>query len=163
MKKIAVIYPEIEQFSNQGGAFAIKGFEILRRLKLRDIQVFAPYSKGPQYQIRNIKVTNIYASKYLQHSFPQKVYRAIYNFEIAIRTYKKFDTVLVFNRPWYCPLIRFFNPKAQIILFLGNNHLLTMPEKKSTKSIRNTDLIICVSEFVRKGIINKFPCAKENW
>ena len=87
----------------------------------------------------------------------QNVYQ--YSKKAAQALGSKFDIIHIHNEPNMVPLMRKFNPRSLIVLHMHNDHLVEAPlfRMRYKRILRNVDLVLCVSNYIRSRIIGTYP------
>lgn len=151
------ILPQEEYFSpSNGGALSTWINECF--IKNKDqIVVIAPKSKDfiKNYRIFSIptkvlKVIGSFLGGKLGHHIK-------YNFYVIIAAlYSKargFKIIHIHNRPTYVPIVKRINRKSHVILHMHNDHVLDLNEKQTRQLFNTASKIICVSEYIKSGIV----------
>ena len=175
LMKIAFIFPPIWP-SDTDGSLQIWNREVTKRLaRTCEIVVYSgKFSQIPQDQIDGVadrRLSTRWDSRFLKYS--QLFYNAIgidlppfasdlwypwYAFRIALEIRKRAcDVVHVYNYPQFCPIIKFLNPNARIVLNMHGELLTQISFKNLQNRLSQIDAIICCSEFVSKPIRSNFP------
>jgi len=164
--KVAAVLPEIEPMAPlKGGAGTLWFKNVLPLLSMEEITVLSPPDEE-QYSGFRIKNMKLYSYvKPCEKLLPQswhKYLELFYPLQVAVYSrINRFNCFLVFNRPLYCILIRFFNRRSKIVLRMGNDHLIQLPRWFGERVVAGTDKIICCSNYVLKGIVKQYPHAEE--
>jgi spore coat protein SA len=158
--KIAAIMPEIEPFSNVGGAMSRWAYETFKRFST-DVDVTTVFSRPVlrhPFPDRKIRIQTIYSGFYSMVPGAEPFMRRRFLGEVSRKLRGRFDAVLIYNRPDYIPAIRTVDRGVKIALVLGNDHLITgRPREVCRNAARSCDLIIGCSNYVCNGIRAAFP------
>ncbi len=70
---------------------------------------------------------------------------------------EKCDVIHVHNFSQFATIIRWFNPKAKIVLHMGCEWLSQLDEKMIERRLQKVDLVLGVSEFITDKVRHRFP------
>ncbi len=154
--KLGVILAEKEPFSPKGGAFAIKSYELSKRLKGFDkIVIFSKAPMQEAFKVPGVKHVSIFFGRVL-NQFPKMGMR--YLLEVCMKLcFSRFDVFLIFNRVNYVDVLRKIKPKSKIYLYIGNSHIVNEKKEIAEKMLKAVSGVLCVSGFIKKEIDNKYP------
>ncbi len=161
----------------QGGSLAIWIYQVARRCAERGHATFAFANQGRAFAsgtVRSEEVTYIYTPTGLnrllnrwsslregdaripEFASPRKDYG--YAREVGLRSRRlKCDVVNVINYSQFVPVIRRFNPGCKIVLHMQCEWLTQLDPTVIEQRIRNADLIVGCSEYIRAKIAERFP------
>lgn len=130
---------------------------------------------------KGLKDVNKYNNKYIYIKV-SKIDRKIFNKTNTLLFYLiyilrvsstirrlKIKKIVVFQTISFCYWVKIFNPKSQVLYYTVNHELSRkdnyyeyglVPDKLVTKIIPKIQVIITMSEYIKRGIINRFPDLK---
>ena len=69
----------------------------------------------------------------------------------------RYEVAWIHNRPINAYVIKRLNPSTKVVLHMHNNHLADIDEVLFNKVLASVDLVVTVSEFIRRGIVERCP------
>ncbi|AHM58644.1 group 1 glycosyl transferase [Flammeovirgaceae bacterium 311] len=158
-QKVAVVLPEIEPFSFlKGGALATWVKEVYAFYDKQQFFIFSPKTSTPFRGFQVIQTSSLPTNwlnftylkeKSLAKLVKQNFYPSLVGFICKLKGIKIFH---LHNRPTYSIVIRKLNPSAKIIVHMHNDHFLTLNKSTLNHVMLCTDVIICVSDYIRNNI-----------
>jgi glycosyltransferase involved in cell wall biosynthesis len=97
---------------------------------------------------RNVK-RPLFSSRWYYFSYAYKVARKLRK--------EKFDVVHIHTFSQFVPIVRAFNPKTKIVLHMHCEWLTQLDYKMIESRLKETDLIIGVSDYITEKIRRRFP------
>jgi len=175
--KIAQVVPEkLPVPPVKGGAVETSVYEVSKALQHKhDITIFSrPAAMSPNNDITYEWIPFTIIEKLFESIInrfsklnPLRILAKIHNvffysLRVGIRLNNKFDIVHIQNDPNFVPIIKFFNKRSKIILHMHNDHLIVRHIFKIWYSniLKNVDMILGVSNYVKSGIIRLYPKVK---
>lgn len=94
--------------------------------------------------------------------FSYQIYYLFYILQVALELRKgQYDAVYLLNYTQFVPVIRLLNPKIRLALHMQGEWLSQLDRKQMLKRTRKADLIMGVSDYITRKIIDRLPELKE--
>ena len=161
--KLVIVLPEWEYFSPlNSGPIARIIFENYHYLKEHvDMTIFCrPSSK---HWSKNLPVQHMWAPVFIpavkKIPWVRRFWRQFFALEAAPRITRGYKIVWIHNETDYVPIIRKLNPDVKIVLHLHSHSLYELDEPHFDQVLSGVDLVVSVSEYIRKGIVERCPSA----
>jgi len=161
--KVAITLPEWEYFSPlNSGPIASIVFENYQYLKEHvDMTIFCRPS-SPHWS-KDHRVQHMWAPVFTpavkKIPWVRRSWRQLFAWEAALRITRGYEIAWIHNESHYVSTIRRLNPSVKIVLHMHSHSLYELDEAQFDKVLSSVDLVVSVSEFIRKGIVERRPSA----